>query len=86
MCKPIPVPYAKLKLIDRKRIADAYVGEIHPRVKCIKQFDDSYWILAPTGVSSGIIRSSINLRKKIAPAIYFTEFPFSALAMPRGVA
>lgn len=79
MCKPIPVPYAKLEPFHRRCIASAYHNEINPSIKCVKQFDGSWWILAPTGTPNQRIRSAINLRKKHSPKIYFTEFPFSVL-------
>ena len=86
MCKPIAVLYTKLRQADRLIIAKKYKGEVRPRVKCVRQVDGSWWVMAPTGTNPCHIRSAINLRKKVSPKIYFTEFPFSALAMPRGVA
>lgn len=78
MCKDHrAVPYAKLETFHRRAIASAYKGVIEPGIKCIKQFDGSWWVMAPEGTPSLRIRRSIDLRK--SSTVYFTEFPFSAL-------
>ena len=73
-----PVPYNKLAPFHRRSIAAAYKDVLEPAIKCVKQFDNSWWVMAPEGTPSIRIRRAIALRKN-SPAVYFTEFPFSAL-------
>ena len=81
MCQPQAVNYATLSPVHRRTISNAYHKETELGIKCIEQFDGSVWILAPLDTSSRRIRSAVNLRKKRAEKVYFTEFPLSALAM-----